>query len=425
MIKDVNITKKDTKFRLACFGVLVVGISGYPALAEPVSFDEAIAHAINTAPTIEARSLQVDAAESELIPADQLPDPKVSVDILDQRVAGPFEPSLRPGRDGFPRTRIGLSQDIPNGAVRRARKGRARSNIQIAQAERSSEIQDVGLYTAMAWVDLYYAERRLNILNILDQSLDELTATAAARLESGGARPARAFEPEKLKAQLADRRTILVAEIGRAKANLTRWTDISDPETRGGIPPIMLDRQLLLAGISDLPVLEIEQAQIARAEAEVSLARSEKRPDFGVNASFTQRRPEYGSYVSVGVTIDLPLFAKKRQNPLINARMLDANAARLEAQDLERQLIAQLSGDLASNRALRENWERSRDTLVPLAKTQAEQERISYGAGRIDLGTALNAAVDFAEAEIDLLDREAAFVRDTVRIKFTYDRNMP
>lgn len=395
------------------------------ANAEPVSFDEAVARAVSTAPSIEARSFQVDAAESQLIPADQLPDPKVSVDLLDQRVAGPFEPSLRPGRDGFPRTRIGLSQEFPNGAKRRARKDQAQSDIQIAQAERYSEIQDVGLSTAMAWVELYYAGRRLNILNVLGQSLDELSATAAARLESGAARPAQAFEPERLKAKLADRRAILMAETERARANLTRWTDIDNPETRGGIPTIMLDRQLLLAGIADLPVLAVEQARVARVEADIDLARSEKRPDFGVNASFTQRRPEYGSYISVGVTIDLPIFAKKRQNPLINARMLDANAARLEAQDLERQLVAQLSGDLASNRALRENWERSRETLVPLAKRQAELERVSYGAGRIDLSTALNAAVALAEAEIDLLDREAAFVRDTVRIKFTYDRNLP
>ncbi len=277
----------------------------------------------------------------------------------------------------------------------------------------------------MAWVELYYAGRRLNILDVLDQSLEELSATAAARLESGAARPAQAFEPERLKAKLADRRAVLIAETERAKANLTRWTDIDNPETQGDVPPIKIDRELLLAGLRDLPILAVEQARVARAEADINLARSEKRPDFGVNASFTQRRPEFGSYASIGVTVDLPIFAKKRQNPLINARMLDANAARLEAQDLERQLIAQLSGDLASNRALRENWERSRETLVPLAKRQAELERVSYGAGRIDLSTALNAAVALAEAEIDLLDREAAFVRDTVRIKFTYDRNLP
>jgi cobalt-zinc-cadmium efflux system outer membrane protein len=92
---------------------------------------------------------------------------------------------------------------------------------------------------------------------------------------------------------------------------------------------------------------------------------------------------------------------------------------------LRRQLIAELQSDLASNHAHKENWLRSQNTLLPLAKKQAEMDRISYAAGRIDLGTALNAAVVFAETEIDLLDRERTFVRDTVRIKFTYDRNLP
>ena len=162
-----------------------------------------------------------------------------------------------------------------------------------------------------------------------------------------------------------------------------------------------------------------------RAEADVELARANKRPDFSVNASYAHRRPEYGEYVSVGVTIDLPLFAKKRQNPLIDARILEASAARLEASDLERQLQAELSRDLAENRSYRESWERSKNTLLPLAKKQAELEQVSYGAGRVDLDTALNAAVAFAEAEIDLLDREATLVRDTVRIKYTYERTQP
>jgi len=60
-----------------------------------------------------------------------------------------------------------------------------------------------------------------------------------------------------------------------------------------------------------------------------------------------------------------------------------------------------------------------------LARKQAELDRISYSANRVDLGTALNSAVAFAEAEIDLLDREMTLVRDNVRIQFTYVRNLP
>jgi len=104
--------------------------------------------------------------------------------------------------------------------------------------------------------------------------------------------------------------------------------------------------------------------------------------------------------------------------------MLEAHASRLEVEDLRRQLESELSSDLAINRSYKENWERSKNTLLPLAKKQAELERVSYSAGRVDLDTALNAAVAFAEAEIDLLDREATLMRDTIRIQFTYAGGM-
>ena len=413
------------RFPLLVLPALVLCAPGFPLQAEPLTFAEAIELAETATPAIEARSLVIEAAQSAAIAADQLPDPKLSVDIMDRRIAGPFEFSPRPGRNGFPRQKIGISQDIPNGAKRRARAGQAMADITVARANKEALVQDVQLYSALSWIDLYYAQRRLQILEVLQQSLSDLSATVGARLELGITRPAQAFEPERLIAKLADRRSLRAADIEKARAMLARWTGVDRPETEGTLPEFTIDREALVSTIKELPILDIQDAKVERADADVELARANKRPDFSVNASYVHRRPEYGEYVSVGVTIDLPLFAKKRQNPVIDARILEASAARLEANDLERQLQAELSSDLAANRSYRENWERSKNTLLPLAKKQAELERVSYGAGRVDLDTALNAAVAFAEAEIDLLDREATLVRDTVRIKYTYERNQP
>ena len=414
-----------SRLPLLVLPVLALQAPVFPLQAEPLTFAEAVELAETATPAIEARSLVIEAAQSAAIAADQLPDPKLSVDIMDRRIAGPFEFSPRPGRNGFPRQRIGISQDIPNGAKRRARAGLAMADITAARANKEALVQDAQLYYALSWIDLHYAQRRLHILEVLQQSLNELSATVGARLESGITRPAEAFEPELLIAKLADRSSRRVADIEKARAMLARWTGVDHPEIEGTLPEFTIDREVLVSTIKELPILDIQDAKVERAEADVELARANKRPDFSVNASYAHRRPEYGEYVSVGVTIDLPLFAKKRQNPLIDARILEASAARLEASDLERQLQAELSRDLAENRSYRESWERSKNTLLPLAKKQAELEQVSYGAGRVDLDTALNAAVAFAEAEIDLLDREATLVRDTVRIKYTYERTQP
>src|SRR3546814_11142468 len=67
-----------------------------------------------------------------------------------------------------------------------------------------------------------------------------------------------------------------------------------------------------------------------QAEADVRLARAEKRPDWSVSAGYSRRGPNYADMVSVGVSIDLPLFAKHRQDPIITARAAPATRERLE-----------------------------------------------------------------------------------------------
>jgi outer membrane protein TolC len=164
-------------------------------------------------------------------------------------------------------------------------------------------------------------------------------------------------------------------------------------------------------------------AAAAQADADVRLARADKHPDWSVSLSYGKREPNFSDMVSIGISIDLPLFAKHRQDPLIAAKLDDAQAARLERQAAEREVRARLEADLAAHRAHHERWMRATQTLVPLAQKQADLDRASYAAGRIDLGTALDATVALANARIDALDREAMAVRDGIRIDLTYGKD--
>src|SRR3546814_9915670 len=129
-----------------------------------------------------------------------------------------------------------------------------------------------------------------------------------------------------------------------------------------------------------------------QAEADVRLARAEKRPDWSVSAGYSRRGPNYADMVSVGVSIDLPLFAKHRQDPIIAARAEQANSARLEREATARAVRAQLDADLAEHRAHHERYMRATNTLVPLAEQRAELDRASYAAGRARKSTPPNSS---------------------------------
>ena len=361
-------------------------LAGSPAMAGPLSFTDALARADQDAPSIAARAAQADATRSTAIAADRLPDPKLEVKLQDFPFTGPD--AGRFNSDDFTMGVVGISQEVPNITKRRARAARATADIGAADADAAAERRRVRIAAGMAWIDLYYAERRLAILDLLGQRLTDLATTAPARLASGSVRPAEAIEPQRLKAELADRRSERVAEIAGARAKLTRWTGDPDPQVTGPPPDLSPDAARLRAGLATLPALQVKDALVGQAAADVRLAQAAKNPDWEVSGSIGNREPRYGNFVSLGVKIDLPLFAGKRQNPIIAAKASEMARARLDRADAERELIAALDGDLADHRMHHERFERGQTTLLPLARQRAELDRASYAAGRIEIGRA-------------------------------------
>lgn len=391
--------------------------------AEPLTFDAALQRAQSEAPSLKGREAGVTAAQSAAIAADRLPDPTLDVGIRDFPVTGPD--AGRFNRDDFTMTTIGVSQQFINPAKRRARAERAGADIGIAEAGVLVETRNIRLETALAWVDLYYAERQLDQLKLLDESLGDLQSTVTARLTSGSARPSQSLEPDQLRAQVSDRRIALVAEAAKARARLSRYTGDPDSSVVGAPPEPTINRAALLAGLGDLPSLRALDAQTAAMDAETRLSRADKTPDWKVSATYGRREPNFGDLFSVGVSIDLPLFGRKRQDPRIAARASEAERARFDRLAGEREAIAALEGDLAEHAMHHARMENARDNLVPLARKRAKLDFDSYGAGTVDLGTALLATLMVAEAEVDLLVREAEVARDAIRINITYAGDRP
>ncbi len=404
---------------------LAVAIAVYagPAAAEPLTFNVALERAAANAPSVQANEAGVEATRSATIAAGRLPDPTLSVGIDNFPISGP--PAFTFNRDEMTMARVGIEQAFPNPAKRRAQRWRAQADIGVAEAGLAVEAQNVGLETALAWVDLYYAKRRLAQLQRLDESLGDLQATVSARLTSGSARPSQALEPEQLRAAVNDRRSELTAEVAKARARLARLTGDPDADVSGKPPVLEVDGPALRAGLASLPRLRALDAETRAADADAALARADKRPDWRVGTSYGRRDPAYGDMVSVTVSIDLPFFSGRRQNPLIAARESEASRARLMREAGKRELLAALDGDLADHTMHDQRLMNARQTLVPLAKRRAELDMASYAAGKLDLGSALLSTLALAEAEVDGLSRQADVARDVIRINYTYGEMRP
>jgi cobalt-zinc-cadmium efflux system outer membrane protein len=388
------------------------------AHAAPMTFEAALKLADQSAPTLQARAADVGAARSSAIAAGRLPDPKLAFGIEGFPVSGPV--AGHPERDDFSDARVGVMQDVPNGAKRRSARERAAADIGAAEANETAQGREVRLNTALAWIDLFYAERRLAALGDIDKALAPVRDAAPAQVASGAMRPAQTLEPEQLTAALGDRRADLVAAIGKARSELVRWTGDTEADVAGDPPDYPIDAAVLHAGLDQLPALAVYDAMGRQADADVDAAKADKHSDWSWELAYQHRDPRFGDMVMVQATVSLPLFASTRKDPVIAARTQTAGRVRIEREAARRNLVAALDAGLADHAMHHDRLHRALETLIPLAKRRAELETAAYGAGAASLSDVLQAFLALAEARVDGIDREADVTRDGARIVLTF-----
>jgi cobalt-zinc-cadmium efflux system outer membrane protein len=389
-----------------------------PALAGPLTYDAALTRAQTNAPALSAVDLKAEAVRRSLPAAGRLPDPQLKLGVENYPISGPM--AGRFGADEMTMATVGVMQEIPNGSRRRAEVAAARAELAMAEADRRVTMREVRTAAALAWIDLYYADARLAALDAVLKELQPLWDAAPSGVASGSTRPAAGLAPVRLRAGLLDQRDELAAAARRAQAELTRWTGETAPSVSGAAPVIRLDPEGLRSELDRHVSLTGYAAEAQKAAAAVELAQAEKRPDWVVEVGYGRRDPMFGDMVSAGVTVRLPLFAGRRQDPLIAARRADRARVDVERELAARELRARLESDLADHLMHHEQWLRTRDQVAPVARQQADLETASYAAGRASLSDVLQAFTELAQARLTLLEREAAVARDAVRITLTY-----
>lgn len=396
---------------------LAMSAAAASAYAEPLTFDQALALAGETAPSLKAAALRVEAARSASRSAGSLPDPKLALGVDNLPISGPM--AGRFGATEMTMATVGVMQDMPSRPARRAAVARAGAEIGMADAQTSLEARAVRLSTAQAWVDLFYAQARLAALDEVEKALGPVLDTAPSAV-TRGARPAETLDPAQWRLALADRRSALMADVARARAALVQWTGDPEPSVSGEPPRWAVDPVILRAGLDRHPTLLAFDAGARLADADLAGARATLTPDWSWELAYQRRDPLFGDMVSARVTVSLPLRKEQRQGPVIDARSADAGRARVDREVARRRLAAELDSDLATLRMREELRARARDGVLPLALRRADLATASYAAGTAGLPDVLAALTALADAKLDLLDKEADALREAVRINITY-----
>ena len=379
--------------------------SGQVHQASPsLDFAGALRAAEHRAPMLQARAASTQAAAALQTSAALLPDPKLMLGVQDFPVSGPAQGSLT--RDNFTMRQIGINQDVPNRAKRAARAAVALARTDRERALERVEAQAVRRETGLAWIALFFAEKRLVMMKTVVAQQRQLVDTAPAQYAAGKSMAA-AVPMARLDAlALADRQDELQREVTQASVQLQRWVG-SNATLVGELPAFSLDANYLHANIERSAGIAAIAPQQALAQAEVREADAAKVGDWGWGVSYGRRGQGYGDLVSVQFTFELPLAPNERQQPLVIAKQKELERLSSEREDLVRQHTQELDGLLADLDESKRKLARLTGEAQPLAAQRSALTLAAFESGRDTLSAVLQARQQQTELALRALELQA------------------
>jgi len=407
--------------RAACRAAATVLLAGAAAtaLADPLSFDDALALALRNAPVLTANTARIDAAREAAIPAAELPDPKLALGIINLPIEGPDRFSLT--EEAMTMRSIGVMQEFPNGAKREARAAAARWRVDVAKSDLRIARLEVLRETAVAWIARHSIEHQLARLDELFKENRLFDAAVRARLAGGKGMAADVVMPRQEAAMIEDRRDDLRASRSQANASLKRWLgQAAEAPLQGDPPDWPIARDTLVQGLHRHPQLLAFDPKGKVLDAEVAEAQAAKKPDWAIELAYQKRGPQFSDMAMLQLSFDLPVFPGSRQDPMIAARLAERTGLDAERETALREQAAILDSELADYERLSNALRRQNEVQLPLAKEKVDLAMADWRGGMGDLTALIAARRERIDAELKAIQIAGARLQTAARLHYSF-----
>lgn len=351
-------------------------------VSRTISLPQALQRALAANPRLTAAERDIGIAGGLRIQAGALPNPEASFELDNALGSGPYK-GVRSAE-----TNLQLSQLVELGGKREARVAAGEAGIGTAVWQRRATRLEVLSETAIAFITIISAQRRIEIFDEQIASFDPLIPLLQKRVQEGASSPAETLraqiaadlfrvERERTKTLLATARRDLAILMGDASP---RFGEAVGRLASTGQPPPF---KAVLQAIDANPQLARWTAVTAQRNAELLIARLKAIPDPRFSAGWRHYQDTNDNAVRLGVSIPLPVFDQNTGNIIAAQETLaktDAERAinKLVLLSIAGRAYDTLTGALAELKLLR-------SSVIPNARSAAETILSGYSQGRFTL----------------------------------------
>ena len=397
----------------------------HSAELRPLGFEEALRHAEQRSARLVAQEAAVGAASEQASRAAELPDPRFRLGLDNVPVSNPDAFSLT--RDFMTMRRIGYAQEMPNAEKRQARTQRALREQAVEAATLTAQRAQLRQDAALAWLEVYYAQRSLSVLEGLRDAYRLEAETTGPAVAAGRTTPAMAVAARSAVEMANDRISEQQRLLARARASFRALVGDAAERPLSSPPDINSLAHApgaLVGAIDTHPDQRIFEQREALAQSEVALAASTRKPDWGWEVSFGQREPRFSNMVSVMISMDLPLWKGSRQDRDVAARVKQLEQARARREDARRMHDAEVRMLVADWTFAGERAQRFSKAVLPLAQERAELALAAYRGGRGELASVLEARRAQTDVELSRLAAELERARAWARLNYLIEHEV-
>lgn len=352
--------------------------------------------AVAASPAVRIAQAEVDAARARERGAGTLPNPMLVSGIRDQQIDLSRDPMMT-------MYMVGASQTFIRGERRQSLRRAADLEVQQRERELESRKAEIGRDVLIAWTEAAAAQNQIAANEDIVKLAGTIADAARIRYETGSAAQAEIIraklEESNVRHDVLTERSARNQALARLRALLNLSPDVAVPAFSLQHELTRRDQQSDVSLNPDTPAVTALEAELAKAEEDIRLAKLTRKPDFDLEASYGFR-PQQKDMFSVTGRIELPL-RKKTIEPRIAEAIARRDAARARIEQLQQQLRSELGVAIAQRNEAIDQINLHVEQLVPEAKLAFESALASYQTGKSTFESVLGALQSYRMLNVD------------------------
>lgn len=396
-------------FRARCLlmPILLVTNGSVPANEQLlITLDTAIQKVVQDNPDLAQTLARAKAMATLPEQEGSLPDPQISINAMSLPTS-----SFSTREEDMTQIGVELSQGIPFPG-----KLGLREQVAIYEAEAATLSVDELRLSLLSdvktlWWQIFYLDRTLEIVDNNHNLLKQFVNIARSKYEVGEGLQQDVLLAQLELAKLLDQKINLIGMRRSSVAKLNTLLDqpanqlLQLPATLSThLPEIRSEDQLYQQAEIARPLLERDRRGIQAAQSKLALAQKDLLPDFNVEVAYGARNnmldgTRRSDLLSLGVSMNLPIFAGSKQNKMIDQRNSELMQQRYVLQDRWNTVRAEITQTYSEYQRAKQQFVLLETGIIPQARQTVASMLVGYQVNKVDFLNLVRSQITLFEYE--------------------------